>query len=167
MTDQNPWFCGSIHRLFLHLFQKKKRKYFDTHPGLSTNQPSSDLSEKQPSLHLAAIKGENNNCNGWFSVVHLRQFLARFPCWAHLLIHTQLGLSLLLCPLKIPFPPPIGAWYWHVILNSKNKNRVYSDGTRHQTSDIFRLTSPNVRLILVGQDIMSGSHLSKKDTDMH
>ena len=38
----------------------------------------------------------------------------------------------------------------------------YSDGARRRTSDIVRLTSPNVRLILVEQDKMSDSHLSKR-----
>ena len=41
------------------------------------------------------------------------------------------------------------------------------DGTRRWTSDIVRLTSPNVPLILVGQDKMSDSHLSEKDTNVH
>ena len=42
-----------------------------------------------------------------------------------------------------------------------------SDGARCRTSDIVRLTSPNVPLILVGQDKMSNYHLSEKDTDMN
>ena len=33
--------------------------------------------------------------------------------------------------------------------------------------DIVRLTSPNVPLVLVGQDKMSDSHLFEKDTDVH
>ena len=36
-----------------------------------------------------------------------------------------------------------------------------------KVSDIVWLTSPNVRLILVGQDKMSDSQLSEKDTDVH
>ena len=35
-----------------------------------------------------------------------------------------------------------------------------------RTSGIVRLTSPNVPLMLVGQDKMSDSHLSEKDTDV-
>ena len=43
------------------------------------------------------------------------------------------------------------------------------DGARRWTwtSDIVRLTSPNVPFILVGQDKMSDSHLSEKDTNVH
>ena len=49
-------------------------------------------------------------------------------------------------------------------LDSTKQTVGSSDGVRCRTLDIVRLTSPNVPLILVRQDIMSESHLSGKVT---